>query len=115
MRERPVSPVGPNLSALSATSLSCHEMVGLTTNAGVRRTEPGTGVSEPYARVHAVLVSPDGVLGRTGNATVESVSLNTSLMDVLVANVTGQSLHEVVPRPVSSTRAVCWIHELEGC
>ena len=68
--ERPTSPVGPNLPMLSATSLSRHEMVGLTTNTGVRHTEPEVGASTLYAGVHAVPVSSDVMLGRTGNATV---------------------------------------------
>ena len=54
---------------LSATSLSRHEMVGLTTNAEVRHTEPEVGASTLYAGVHAVPVSSDAMLGRTGNAT----------------------------------------------
>jgi hypothetical protein len=79
MGGRPTSPVGPNLSALSATSLSCHEMVGLTTNAEVRRTESEVGISTLYARVHAVPVSSDEMLGRTGNATAVDRDLIVTL------------------------------------
>ena len=79
MGERPTSPVGPNLPMLSATSLSRHEMVGLTTNAEVRHTEPEVGVSTLYARVHAVPVSTDVMLGRTGNAIAVDGNLNVTL------------------------------------
>ncbi len=65
MEERPTSPAGPNLSVLSATSLSHPEMVGLTTNSEVRHTESGVCVSILYARVHMVPVSSDVMLGRT--------------------------------------------------
>jgi hypothetical protein len=93
---------------LSATSLSRHEMVGLTTNAEVRHTEPEVGVSTLYARVHAAPVSSDVMLGRTGNATAVDGSLimiaalsttpfflqtrTESAMGAKVVNATDQSL-----------------------
>jgi hypothetical protein len=106
MEERPTSPVGPNLPVLSATSLSHPEMVGLTTNAEVRHTESGVGVSTLYAGVHAVPVSSDVTLGRTGNAIVVNQNLNVTLsatplslyvvvesaLDVGMINVTDQPL-----------------------
>ena len=93
---------------LSATSLSHLEMVGLTTNTEVRHTEPEVGVSTLYARVHAVPVSSDVMLGRTGNATavdgnlIMIAALSTtpfflqtrteSAMGAKVVNATDQSL-----------------------